>query len=110
MLREDRMARKVPPSVSVERERPQENHTNYRAIVDTAVDAIAVIDELGMIQSFNRAAEKIFGYDAAGIVGRNVSILMSEVAGRTHNAHLGNYRRTGNATVIGVWREVEGRR
>src|SRR5471032_2257188 len=100
------MARKIAPFASIEGQRSRESDTNYRAIVDTAVDAIAVIDELGVIQSFNRAAEEIFGYDVATIVGRNVSILMPKPEGGRHDAHLAYYRRTGNATVIGVWREV----
>ena len=51
------------------------NEDRYRAIVDTAVDAIIVADHLGSIRGFNRAAEKIFGYTAEEAVGRNVKFL-----------------------------------
>jgi PAS domain S-box-containing protein len=81
-----------------------------QAIVDTAVDAIIVIDEAGTIQSFNRAAEAIFGYSAAEAVGQNVTMLMGAEHGRRHGDYLAAYRLTGERKVIGVGREVEGRR
>ncbi len=58
--------------------RRQADEAKYRAIVDTAVDAIAVIDERGIVQSFNRSAENLFGYVAGEVVGQNVRMLMPE--------------------------------
>jgi len=90
--------------------RGQADEAKYRAIVDTAVDAIAVIDESAIVQSFNRSAKKIFGYAAAEVVGQNVRILMPEPDRGAHDGYIANYRRTGQAKIIGIGREVEGQR
>jgi PAS domain S-box-containing protein len=81
-----------------------------RAVVDTAVDAIVVIDERGVVRSFNRGAEAIFGHAAADAVGRNVSMLMGDEHRSRHDGYLAAYLRTGERKIIGVGREVEGRR
>ena len=76
------------------------------AIMNTASDGIITIDERGVIQSFNRAAENMFGYTAKETIGADVSMLMPEPYLRQHDAYLANYRRTGQAHVIGKAREV----
>ena len=81
-----------------------------RAIVDTAVDAIVVFDDEGTIQSLNRAAETIFGYEANETVGWNVSMLLAAEDDATQNAFLDRNRRTGEGNAVDVGREVEGRR
>ena len=81
-----------------------------RAVVDTAVDAIVVIDERGTMRSFNRAAEAIFGYGAAEAIGRNVSTLMGADHRARHDGYLAAFLCTGERKIIGVGREVEGRR
>ena len=86
------------------------SEARYQAIVETAVAAIIVIDELGLIQAFNPAAERIFGYASAEVLGRNVTLLMSEEHARAHDSYLAAYRRTGVRKIIGIGREVVGRR
>ena len=81
-----------------------------RAIVDSAVDAIAVIDEHGIIQDFNPAAESIFGYPADEMFGRDISILMPDHHAAAHSGYIDAYKATGAAKIIGIGREVVGRR
>lgn len=82
----------------------------YQAILDTAVDGILTIGEDGLMQSFNRAAERIFGYRAMEVLGRNVSTLMPEPYRREHDTYLSSYLSTRRKKIIGVGREVEGLR
>jgi two-component system, sensor histidine kinase len=90
--------------------RRQADEAKYRAIVDTAVDAIAVINESGVVQSYNRSAEEIFGYNAAEAVGQNIRLLMPDPDRDAHDGYIANYRRTGEAKIIGIGREVRGQR
>jgi len=101
-------------SQSIERKRAeaalQEGAARTRAIVDTAVDGIITIDEHGIIDSANPAAERIFGYSRDEMVGRNVHLLMPSPHQEQHDQYLVNYLRTGQRKVLGIGREVVGRR
>lgn len=81
-----------------------------RAILDAAVDAIVTIDENGVIVSSNPATERIFGYCENELLGRNVKMLMPTPYREEHDDYLARYRKTGEAHVIGIGREVKGRR
>lgn len=86
------------------------NTAHLRSILDTAPDAMITIDDCGLIQFFSAAAEGMFGYAAAEVVGRNVSMLMSEPDATRHDGFLARYRATGERWVIGSHRRVLGRR
>lgn len=88
----------------------QESEARMRAIFDTAVDAIVTIDEHGLIDRFNQAAERLFGYAEAEVTGKNVSILMPSPYREMHDGYLGHYRQTGEKRIIGIGREVIGQR
>jgi PAS domain S-box-containing protein len=97
----------VPPPSS---DRPQEEAARWRAIVESAVDGIVVIDRRGAIEFFNAAAERMFGYAADEVIGRNVTILMPEPDASAHDGYIERYLRSGVPHIIGIGRDLRARR
>jgi len=87
-----------------------EQQSRVRAVVETVGEAIITIDERGVIETFNPAAQHIFGYNTAEVIGQNVRMLMPEPYRNEHDGYLARYLITGEARVIGTVREVTGQR
>src|ERR1700722_1405252 len=81
-----------------------------RSILETVPDAMIVIDHRGIIQSFSRAAERLFGYLPAEVCGHNVKLLMPSPYREHHDGYLTRYLTTGERRIIGIGRVVVGRR
>ncbi|MDH3588659.1 MAG: PAS domain S-box protein [Gammaproteobacteria bacterium] len=81
----------------------------FAALLDAAVDAILVISDSGRIETFNRAAEALFGYSADEIRGKNVSVLMPEPYRSEHDGYIKRYLETGEKKIIGIGREASAR-
>jgi PAS domain S-box-containing protein len=88
----------------------QKDESRLRAVVETAVDGVILIDAYGMVEMFNPACEKLFGYRAHEVIGRNVKMLMPAPYRQEHDRYLDNFRRTGEKKIIGIGRVVTGRR
>jgi len=81
-----------------------------RSILETMPEALVVIDIRGEILLFSKAAEAMFGFAGSEVIGRNVSMLMPEMAREEHDAHMNRYRSTGESRMIGRPRRLIGRR
>ena len=79
-----------------------------QAILETVPDALVVIDDLGSITSFSAAAERLFGYVEAEVLGSNVCMLMPSPHREAHDSYLRRYLQTGEKRIIGIGRVVEG--
>jgi two-component system sensor kinase FixL len=91
-------------------DRLAEIEARLQSLLDTAVDGVCTIDEQGVIESLNPATEQIFGYESGELIGRNLKILMPEPYQSEHDSYISRYLSTGEKKIIGVGREVEGRR
>lgn len=81
-----------------------------RHVIDTAIDGIVVIDSSGIVLLYNAACERLFGYGSHDVLGRNVSMLMPSPDRENHDTYIADYLRTGEAKIIGIGRDVTGRR
>ena len=79
----------------------------FRTLLDVAVDAVIIIDQRGIIEAFNRSAERLFGYEAAEAVGMNVGRLMPQPHRGEHDRHIARYLESGVPHIIGIGREVD---
>ena len=104
LLRRSRLA----AATNAEAARTREAHV--KSILDSIPEAMIVIDERGVIQSFSAAAERQFGYAAAEAIGTNVKILMPSPYRESHDDYLARYLRTGERRIIGIGRVVVGER
>lgn len=98
-------------------ERLRNTHREYIAreahlesILATVPDAMIVIDEQGAIQSFSATAERLFGYRASDVIGKNVKMMMPSPYREAHDGYLGRYLQTGEKRIIGIGRVVVGER
>ena len=88
----------------------RDSEARLRAVLNGVADAIVTINEQGTVQAMNAATTAMFGYSADELIGRDVSALVPEPHHGQHAAYIERYLRTGEAKIIGVRREVEGRR
>jgi len=87
-----------------------ENTVLLKAIIDNAIDGLITIDDQGIIESINPSACKLFNYTEQEVLGRNISMLMPQPDQAYHDGYLFRYKKTGNASIIGIGRELTGRR
>ncbi len=86
------------------------SETKIRAIVETIANGIITIDSEGIVATVNPAAENMFGYKAEEVVGKNIKMLMPDPFHSGHDGYLSNYLNTGKNKIIGIGRELVGRR
>jgi two-component system sensor kinase FixL len=81
-----------------------------QTVYDTSLDAIIVIDERGLMRSFNKIAEKLFNYSAHEVLGQNIKLLMPPYFAEHHDGYMERYLRTGEKHIIGIGRVVTGQK
>jgi PAS domain S-box-containing protein len=88
----------------------RESAARLRAVVETAVDGVILIDAQGLIMKFNPACEKLFKYGADEVIGQNVRMLMPAPYRSEHDGYIRNFLTSGERKIIGIGREVVGQR
>src|SRR5262245_59414018 len=89
---------------------PAIQSAKLRGILESAVTASITIDHLGLIDTGKPGTERLFGYPASELIGQNVKVLMPEPYRAEHDGYISNYAGTGVKKIIGIGREVSGRR
>ncbi len=91
-----------------------EVHTEYalrlKAIIDTAIDGIITIDHKGIVETMNASAAALFDYKPEEVIGKNINTLMPEPDHSEHDGYISKYLKTKKAHIIGVGREVLGKK
>jgi two-component system, LuxR family, sensor kinase FixL len=87
-----------------------DSQARLKAIIDTAIDGIITIDNRGKVETMNPAAANIFGYEPVEVIGNNIKMLMPEPDHSLHDVYIDNYHRTGIGQIIGIGREVLGKK
>jgi two-component system sensor kinase FixL len=87
-----------------------DREARLRSLLETTPDAVITIDERGIIQYFSSAAEKLFGYAAGEVIGRNVKMLMPAPHSEKHDDYIARYLRTAERRIIGIGRQVDAQR
>ncbi|MCW8915698.1 MAG: CHASE domain-containing protein [Magnetovibrio sp.] len=88
----------------------QDREERIRAVLETAADGIITIDTSGIVETFNREAEHIFGRSAANVIGQNVKCLMPEPFRSDHDGYLSRYKQRGHSDAVNINRELNGLR
>jgi two-component system sensor kinase FixL len=83
---------------------------HLQSILDTVPEAMIVIDERGLIQSFSAAAERLFGYKPDEVIGNNIKMMMPSPYRENHDGYIARYLQTGERRIIGIGRVVVGER
>ncbi len=96
------------PARSSPQQEPALTETELREAIDTAIDGTIVIDRNGTVVLYSAACERLFGYTAGEVLGRNVSMLMPSPHRENHDSYLHNYLRSGIPRIIGIGRDVTG--
>jgi PAS domain S-box-containing protein len=91
-------------------DRLRTSESKWRAVIDSAIDGIVLIDARGRIEAFNPGAERLFAYSESEVLGQNVRMLMPSPYHDEHDGYLSHYLETGRPRIIGIGREVIGRR
>ena len=87
-----------------------EDAQKLEAIFETAIDGIITIDTKGIVLSYNTAAATLFGFEAVEVIGQNIKFLMPEPYHSDHDGYIKRYQKTRKPHIIGIGREVTGKR
>lgn len=101
---------RTPDRQTADELRAVDAELKFKACLEAAVDAVVVIDENGLIEEFNNAAQRMFGYSFQEVAGLNVRVLMPSHDADRHDRYMAGYHETGTAKIIGIGREVKARR